>query len=67
MDVTRRTLARMLAGAAAVTAAAAPQVPSQAASDEESKSAHEAMANYAQQIAKVAVPMATEPAFHFKA
>jgi hypothetical protein len=57
----------MLAGTAAVTAATAPQVLAQAAADEESKSAHDAMANSAQQIAKVALPMATEPAFHFKA
>jgi len=63
MDVTRRTLARMLAGTAAVAAAAAPQETS----DDDSKTVHEQMANSAQQLAKVKLPMATEPAFHFKA
>lgn len=52
----------MLAGTA-VAAAAAPQETS----DDDSKTVHEQMANSAQQLAKVKLPMATEPAFHFKA
>ena len=39
----------------------------QAVADEESRSAREQMRNNAQQLAKVKVPMAVEPAFHFKA
>ena len=52
----------MLAAAAAVHGAA--QTPSE---DEDLKAAREQARNNAQQIAKVALPMATEPAFRFKA
>jgi hypothetical protein len=62
MVITRRKLAGILAASVPV-AVAAPQ----AASDDDNKSAHDQMQNNAQQLAKVAVPMATEPAFHFKA
>jgi hypothetical protein len=62
MNVTRRTLAKIIA-AAAVPAAAAPQTDA----DEETRSAHDALKNAAEQIAKIEVPMATEPAVHFKA
>ncbi len=53
----------MLAAAAAVHGAAA-QTPSE---DEDLKAAREQARNNAQQIAKVALPMATESAFRFKA
>ncbi len=65
MDVTRRKLARMLAASAAVPIAAEAQSPVQI--DENLKSARDQMKNNAQQLAKVKLPMATEPAFHFKA
>jgi hypothetical protein len=64
MKVTRRTLGRVLvATATATTLGATPQ----ADADEESRSAHEALRNNAEQLKKVALPMATEPAFTFKA
>jgi hypothetical protein len=63
MNVTRRTLAKIVAAAAVPAAAAAPQSDA----DEETRSAHDALRNAAEQIAKVNVPMATEPPFHFKA
>jgi hypothetical protein len=65
MDVTRRSLARMLAVAAAARQTAVSQTPQPAEAD--SQSAHAQMKTNAQQIAKVKLPMATEPAFHFKA
>jgi len=52
---------------AAAAAAAAAQTPSPAESDEDMRAVREQMRNNAQQLAKVSVPMATEPAFHFKA
>jgi hypothetical protein len=63
MNVTRRSLAKLIAAAAAVPAIAAPQSDA----NEETRSAHEALKNNAEQIAKVEVPMAIEPPFHFKA
>ena len=62
MNVTRRTLAKIVAAAAVPVAATA-----QSNADEETRSAHDALGNNAQQIAKVDIPMATEPPFHFKA
>lgn len=63
MTVTRRSLARVLA-AAAVSQTGSAQTPS---SDADLDSAREQMKTSARQIAKVKLPMATEPAFHFKA
>jgi hypothetical protein len=63
MKVTRRTLGRMLGAVAAVPLAAMPQGDA----DEESRSAHEALRTAAEQIAKVPLPAAAEPAFTFKA
>lgn len=54
----------MLAAAAAIPQAAAPQTPP---ADADLDSARELLKSNAQQIAKVQLPMATEPAFHFKA
>lgn len=71
MDVTRRTLAARLVAATVVVpvAEAAAQAAPQAAPSEsdDDKSAREQMRNNAQQLGKVALPMATEPAFRFKA
>ena len=54
----------MLAAAAAIPQAATPQTPPH---DADLDSAREQMKSNAQQIAKVKLPMPTEPAFHFKA
>jgi hypothetical protein len=69
MDVTRRSLARTLATTLA-TAAAAQQVgvsQPAAPADADAQSARDVMKSNAQQIAKIKLPIATEPAFHFKA
>jgi hypothetical protein len=68
MNVTRRNMARMLAATTAIPAVvtrADAQTP--AGSDEETRSAHDLMQTNAQALAKVKLPMATEPAAHFKA
>jgi hypothetical protein len=59
----------MLAGAAVVRKGGAAQTDAQTTSpgNADLESAREAMRTNAQQIAKVKLPMATEPAFHFKA
>jgi hypothetical protein len=62
-NVTRRSLARMLAVAAAVPQAAVPQTSDNA----DLESARELMRANLQLIAKVKLTMATEPAVHFKA
>jgi hypothetical protein len=70
MDVTRRKLGKVLiaSAVAAAPAPAAPQAPSdQGSADEVTRSAHEALRANAQQLDKVTLPMATEPACHFKA
>jgi hypothetical protein len=61
MKITRRTLA------AAVLAApvAAPSAP--AAPEEELKAARETVRRNSEALAKVKLPVATEPAFQFKA
>jgi hypothetical protein len=64
MQVTRRSIARMLAAAAVVPQAATPQAPS---ADADFDSARELLKSNAQQVAKVKLPAPTEPAFHFKA
>jgi hypothetical protein len=59
----------MLAGAAVVRKGGAAQTDAQRAApgDADLEAARELMRTNAQQIAKVKLPMATEPAFHFKA
>jgi hypothetical protein len=64
MDVSRRSLARMLAAVAAQQTVSSQTT---AAADADLEAAREAMRINVQQIAKVKLPMATEPAFHFKA
>jgi hypothetical protein len=63
MKVTRRSLAQMLAVAAVPRTASSQEPPV----NEDLNSAREQMRTNIQQIAKVKLPMATEPAFHFKA
>lgn len=69
MDVTRRTLGRLLATAAAVRLEGAAQTASAPAPspEEELKAAREDLRGNARQLAQVSLPMATEPAFRFKA
>jgi len=62
--VTRRSLARMLAVAVAIPQVGTPQA---APANADLDSARELLRNNLQQIAKVKLPMATEPACHFKA
>ena len=64
VKVTRRSIARMLGAAAAVPQAATSQTPP---ADADLDSAREQLKTSAQQIAKLKLPTATEPAFHFKA
>jgi hypothetical protein len=73
LKITRRKLA-MLAAAAPLASVAIPCVAIGAEgqtlaadSDEETRSAHELLRNNAQALAKVKMPMSTEPAVHFKA
>ena len=64
MKLTRRELAAALAStaAAAQTPSAPPSTP-----QEELKAAQDRNRNTAEALAKMQVPMATEPAFQFKA
>lgn len=65
MAVTRRSLARMMAAAAAAAQAGVSQTAPPANAD--MQAARDQMRANAEQIAKVKLPMATEPAFQFKA
>jgi hypothetical protein len=68
MNVTRRNMARMLAATTAIPVlAVSDEAQAPADSDEETRSAHDLMRSNAQALAKVKLPMATEPAVHFKA
>jgi hypothetical protein len=68
MNVTRRDMARMLAATTAIPSIVIPvEAQAPADSDEETRSAHDLMRSNAQALAKVKLPMATEPAAHFKA
>jgi hypothetical protein len=64
MNVSRRKLAGMLAAAVPIAVSAQTPAPTE---DADLKSARDQMRNQAQQLAKVKLPMATEPPFHFKA
>lgn len=64
MAFTRRSLAKALAAAAIVRDSSNAQT---ASADADLQSARDQMRSNAEQIAKVKLPMATEPAFHFKA
>ncbi len=69
MKLTRRELAGALTGGAAALAAAAalPQSPETQASEELLKAAIEEQRRDSARIAKLEVPMDTEPAFSFRA
>jgi hypothetical protein len=70
MAVTRRSLAKMIAAAAAAPGLGIAQgiaQTDQPAPNADLESARGQMRTNFQQIAKVKLPMATEPAFHFKA
>jgi hypothetical protein len=63
MKISRRQLAML---AVAIPAGVQAQAPA-ADSDEETRSAHELLKSNAEAMAKVKVPIETEPAVHFKA
>jgi hypothetical protein len=63
MDVSRRQLAALLTGAAVAQA----QVPTPVSADKEVDDARARQRIAAQTIARVPLPMSTEPAFQFKA
>ena len=65
MKFTRRKLAATLAASAA--AMAQPQTPSSAVPSEELNAARERIRTATDALARQEVPMATEPAFQFKA
>jgi hypothetical protein len=67
MNITRRKLAMLAASAPLVAVAIPAEAQTLQDSDEETRSAHDLMRLNAQALAKVKLPMATEPAFHFKA
>jgi hypothetical protein len=63
MQITRRAVAQLLAAATAISAEAAPQD----ASDDPVRRARDQFEKNAQAMAALKVPMATEPAFRFRA
>jgi hypothetical protein len=65
MDISRRQLASVLAGATAVTASA--QAPPVQPADDAVETARAGQRASTQTIARVPLPMSTEPAFRFKA
>jgi hypothetical protein len=65
VKVTRRSLGRILAAAAAVAPGGADAQTTEA--NEDLQSARDQIRANESQIAKVKLPVATEPAFHFKA
>jgi hypothetical protein len=60
--LTRREIATVIASAAVLSSQPLPQNP-----DEELKAAKDLVQQNLQQLAKVQLPMSTEPASHFKA
>ena len=64
--LTRRNLFATAAAVAAIAPATAQTQPT-TSTDDDLKSARDSIANNAAQLAKVEVPIATEPAFTFKA
>jgi hypothetical protein len=67
MKLTRRTLAATLLSAAAVPAAAQTPPPQPAADEDLIKTARDRIRANSAALANQKVPMATEPAFQFKA
>ena len=66
-QLTRRRLFAATAAAPFVALAQEAPPPKRTSLEEDLKSARDAMANNAALLAKVEVPIATEPAFFFKA
>jgi len=64
--ITRRALAAVIAAPAAL-AAQTPAGPSPPNADDELKAARDQNRQNQEQLAKLPLPMATEPATHFKA
>jgi hypothetical protein len=64
--ITRRNLAAALASAASITAVRA-QAPSTSQPEDLNAAAQEQIRKYREALAKVDLPMSTEPAFLFKA
>jgi hypothetical protein len=67
MKLTRRKLATVLASAAVAATAAAEQPPQSASADDLLKTARDRMQANAAALSAPPIPMATEPAFQFKA
>lgn len=69
MKLNRRASVRILAAAAAspTVFAQAPVTPPRTTADAELQSARNELNDYAQRIARVKLPRATEPAFRFRA
>ena len=67
MKVTRRELAAALASAPVLAQAQTRPSAAPAAPDGELQAARERIRNNSEALARVAVPMTTEPAFQFKA
>lgn len=65
LKLTRREMASALAGAAAATPGQAQPAPASPGNDQETVRAR--LRTSGGEIAKVALPMSTEPAFRFKA
>jgi len=65
MKVTRRKLAAAVLGSSAASLAQTQRVP--AAADDEVKAARDRLRSNAEALANQKLPMATEPAFQFKA
>lgn len=65
-QLTRRSLAGLVAAAATAASAQTPQAPP-ATSDEELTAARAAAKAWNEQIARTELPRSTEPAAHFKA
>lgn len=67
LKVTRRKLAATLVSGTALAQAAAQQPPSSSSADADLKTARDRLVANAVAVGAVSIPMATEPAFQFKA
>jgi len=67
MDISRRQLAGVILASTAVAQAPPPPTPAPQSGDSELEAAKSQQRVRAQIIARVPLPMTTEPAFHFKA
>jgi hypothetical protein len=67
MAISRRQLAGVILASTAVAQAPLPPTPAPQSADSELEAAKSQQRGRAQIIARVPLPMTTEPAFHFKA